>query len=169
MESKAECTREIHVEVPAEIVAQEHQSLVGKYQKLARVPGFRRGKVPASVIRQRFAETLSTEVVENLVPKYLQQEVDKQGLRLVSKPQVSDLHVHEGDPLRFKATFEVMPEIEVSGYDGLAPEHPEFSASEEEIEAALNKLRDEQAAYTAVEGRPAQAGDYAQISFTGTP
>jgi trigger factor len=169
IESKADCTREILVEVPADVVSHEQESLIGKYQKMAHVPGFRRGKVPASVIRQRFAENLNSEVAENLIPRYLQQEVDKQGLHIVSKPQVSDLHLHEGEPLRFKATFEIMPEFEISGYEDVAPQREEIVVTDEEIAEQLGKLREEQATYSAVEGRPAQPGDYAQISFTGSP
>ena len=168
-ETKANCLREIQVEIPAEVVTRETDSLVQKYQKLARVPGFRRGKVPASLVRQRYAEELKNDVVESLIPKYLQQETEKQGLKLVSAPRISDWRMAEGEPLRFKATFEVLPSIEVSGYKDLRPEPKSFSVSDEEVEAALNNLREQQATYTAVENRPLQDGDYAQVAFTGMP
>ena len=87
--------REIQVEIPAEEVARETDTLIQKYQKLARIPGFRRGHVPASVIRQRFTEDLKSEVVEALVPRYFRQEASKLGLHPVSQPQVTDLHVHD--------------------------------------------------------------------------
>jgi trigger factor len=161
--------REIQVEIPADVVTRETESLVQKYQKLARVPGFRRGKVPASLVRQRYAEELKNDVIENLIPKYLQQETDKLGLKPVSAPRISDWHIAEGEPLRFKATFEVLPEIEVSGYKELRPEPKPFSVSDEEVETALNNVREQQATYTAVEGRPLQDGDYAQVAFTGVP
>ena len=70
----------------------ETETLIQKYQKLARIPGFRRGHVPASVIRQRFSEDIKSEVVEALVPRYFRKEADKQGLIPVSQPQVTDLH-----------------------------------------------------------------------------
>ncbi len=168
-ETKADCTREIQVEIPAEVVARETENLVQKYQKLARIPGFRKGKVPSSLIRQRFSEDLKSEVVETLVPKYFREEAEKQGLMPVSQPRVTDLHLHEGEPLRFKATFEVMPDIEVSGYQELRPDKKEVAVSDEEVAAALDNLREQQATYTAIEGRPLQEGDYAQVSFTGTP
>jgi trigger factor len=168
-EAKANCLREIQVEIPADVVTRETDSLVQKYQKLARVPGFRRGKVPATLVRQRYAEELKNDVVENLIPKYLQQETEKQGLKPVSAPRISDWHIAEGEPLRFKATFEVLPSIEVSGYKDLCPEPKSFSVSDEEVEAALNNLREQQATYTVVENRPLQDGDYAQVAFTGVP
>src|SRR5262245_17962054 len=108
--------REIQVEVPADEVTRTTESLVQKYQKLARLPGFRRGHVPASIIKQRFSEDIKSEVVETLVPRYFRQEAEKKGLVPVSQPRVTDLHIHDGEPLRFKASFEVMPEVKVEGY-----------------------------------------------------
>ena len=94
--------------------------LIQKYQKVARLPGFRSGHVPASIIRQRFTEDIKSDVVEALVPRYFRQEAEKQGLIPVSQPRVTDLHIHDGEPLRFKASFEIMPEIKVEGYKELA-------------------------------------------------
>ena len=104
--------REIEVEVPAEEVARETETLIQKYQKLARLPGFRTGHVPPSIIRQRFAEDIKSDVVDALVPRYFRKETDRLGLMPVSQPRVTDLHVHDGEPLRFKATFEIMPAIQ---------------------------------------------------------
>src|SRR5579871_6284808 len=161
--------REIEVEIPAEVVARETETIIQKYQKLARLPGFRRDKVPATVIRQRFGEDIKSEVVEALVPRYFRQETSKQNLTPVSQPQVSDLHIHEGEPLRFKATFEVLPEIEVSGYQEVRAEKADTSVSDEEVEQALNHLREQNASFNAVEDRALADGDFAQVSFTGTP
>ena len=157
------------MEVAAEVVTRESDSLVQKYQKMARIPGFRRGKVPASVIRQRFGEDLKSEIVEHLVPKYLQEEFGRQGLKPVSQPRVTDLQIQEGEPLRFKATFEVLPEIEVAGYEELRAEHQPSSVSDEEVEQAVASLREHQATFTAIDDRPLEDGDFAQIGFTGTP
>jgi trigger factor len=163
------CTREIAVEIPADVVAKETDSVIQKYQKFARIPGFRKGKVPATVIRQRFAEDIKSEVVEQLVPRYFRQESEKQQLVPVSQPRVSDLHVHDGEPLKFKARFEVMPEIHVPGYQELRGEKAEVTVTDEEVEAALNNLREQHATYNSVEeDRPLQDGDFAQVGFTGT-
>ena len=161
--------REIQVEVPADEVTRTTDSLIQKYQQMARLPGFRRGHVPASIIRQRFAEDIKTEVVETLVPRYFRQEAEKQGLIPVSQPRVTDLHVHEGEPLRFKANFEVMPEIKVEGYKELRAHKPEITVTEQEVEEAVNSLREQHATFTSVEGRPLAEGDFAQISLDGTP
>jgi trigger factor len=169
VETKDACTREITVEVPADIVAQETERVLGQYQKMARLPGFRRGKVPAGVIRQRFAEDLKTEVVEHLVPRYFRQEVERQGLVPVSQPRVTDMHLGDGEPLRFKASFEILPPLEVSGYQELRAEKKDVTVEEREVEAAFERLREQQAAYDPVEGRSLVDGDFAQVSFTGTP
>lgn len=161
--------REIQVEIPAEDVARETLTIIEKYQKLARIPGFRRGHVPASVIRQRFKEDLKSDVVEALVPRYFRREADKLGLRPVSQPQVSDLHVHDNEPLRFKASFEVMPEVKVQGYKELRAEKKEITVTDEEVHQTLDGLREQQATYTTIEGRSLQEGDFAQASLDGQP
>jgi len=169
-EAKEGCTREIQVQVPAEVVARETESIVRKYQKLARLPGFRRGKVPAGVIRQRFAENVNSEVAEALIPRYFREEAAKQGLRPVSAPRVTQVHLQEGEPLRFTASFEILPAIEVSGYQELRASRPEVSVAESEVEEALENLRQQHATYAAVEeDRPLVDGDFAQVSFQGTP
>jgi trigger factor len=161
--------REISVEIPAEEVARETLTIIEKYQKLARIPGFRRGHVPASVIRQRFKEDLKSDVVEALVPRYFRLEATKLGLHPISQPQVSDLHVHDNEPLRFKASFEVMPEVKVQGYKDLRAEKKEISVTDEEVQQTLDGLREQQATYTTIEGRPLQEGDFAQASLDGRP
>ncbi|MGH9677057.1 MAG: trigger factor, partial [Candidatus Acidiferrum sp.] len=157
------------MEIPANVVVQESQSIVQKYQKQARLPGFRKGKAPASVIRQRFAEELRSDLVEQLVPRYFREQVEKQGLAPVSQPQVTDLHLHEGEPLRFKASFEVLPEFDVKEYQELRAETLEVKVTDEEVESELKNLREQRATYTAIEGSALADGDYAEIGFTGMP
>jgi trigger factor len=168
-ETRENTKREIQVEVPAEEVTRETDVLVQKYQKLARLPGFRRGHVPASIIRQRFGEEIKSDVVESLVPRYFRQEAQKLGLTPVSPPQVTDLHIHQGEPLRFKASFEVLPEIKVEGYKELRAEKTEISVSEQEVEEALKSLQEQHATFTTLEGRPLADGDFAQVSLDGKP
>jgi trigger factor len=125
--------------------------------------------VPASIIRQRFKEDLKSDVVESLVPRYFRKEAEKQGLVPVSQPRVTDLHIHEGEPLRFKATFEIMPEIKVEGYKELRAEHPQIDVKDEEVEEALNNVREQHATFTNVEGSTLSDGDFAQASMDGRP
>jgi len=168
-ETNSSTKREIEVEVPAEEVTRQTDTLIQKYQKLARLPGFRRGHVPASIIRQRFAEDIKSEVAETLIPRYFRQEADKHGLIPVSQPRVTDLHIHEGEPLRFKASFEVLPEIKVEGYKELRAEKPAISVSEEEVEQSLKSLQEQHATFTSVEARALADGDFAQVALDGRP
>lgn len=163
------CRRELNIEVPAAVVTRETDAVVHKLAKAARIPGFRKGKVPAGVIRNRFAEEVRGEVVESLIPRYFREEVQRQKLEIVSQPQVTDVHLQAGEPLRFKATFEVLPEIEVSGYQELRPEKPDTTVTEKEVEEALDNLREQGATYNTVDGRALADGDFAQVSFTGKP
>src|SRR5262245_15786847 len=161
--------REISVEIPAEEVTRETETLIAKYQKVARLPGFRAGHVPASIIRQRFKEDLKSDVVEALVPKYFRKETEKLGMIPVSQPRVTDLHIHEGEPLRFKASFEVMPDLKVEGYRELRAEHPVITVADDEINEALNNIREQHATFTLIEGSTLGDGDYAQASLDGKP
>ena len=92
------CQRELNIEIPADVVKAETDNLVNRYQKLARIPGFRKGKVPATIVRQRFAEEIKGDVVDALVPRYFRDEAKKQNLAPVSQPRVTDLHIHEASP-----------------------------------------------------------------------
>jgi trigger factor len=168
-ETKDAVKREISVEIPAAEVVRETELQIQRYQKSARLPGFRAGHVPASIIRQRFGEGLKNDVAEALIPKHFRREAEKQGLIPVSQPRVTDLHIHDGEPLRFKATFEVLPEIQVEGYKELRAEKPEIVVSDEEIEQALGNVREQHATYATVEGRALAAGDFAQASMDGKP
>ena len=161
--------REIEVEIPAQEVARETETLIRKYQKVARLPGFRAGHVPPTIIKQRFSEEIKTDVVEALVPRYFNQETERLGMHPVSQPRVTDLHVHEGQPLRFKATFEVLPEVKAEGYKDLRAERPDIKVTDEDVEQALADLRERAARFDAVEGRALAEGDFAQVSLDGTP
>jgi trigger factor len=168
-ETTASTKREIEVEIPSEEVSRETDVLIQKYQKLARIPGFRRGHVPASIIRQRYSQDIQNEVVDVLVPRYFRKETERLGLMPVSQPRVTDLHAHEGKAVHFKASFEVMPEIKVEGYKELRADHPEISVTDEEVEESLTGLQEQKATFAPVEGRAVADGDFAQVSLDGTP
>jgi trigger factor len=136
---------------------------------VARIPGFRRGHVPASIIRQRFSEEIKTDMVEALIPRFFKQEAERLSLHPVSQPRVTDLHLHEGEPLRFKAAFEVLPEIKLEGYKELRAEKPEIAVSEADVEQSLADLRERHASFNPVEGRALADGDFAQVSLDGNP
>jgi trigger factor len=168
-ETAASTKRELEIEIPVEDISRETDTLIQKYQKVARIPGFRSGHAPASIIRQRFAQDIQNDVMDALVPKYFRKETERLGLIPISQPRVTDLHAHQGEPMRFKASFEVMPEIKVEGYKELRAEHPAVSVTDQEVEDALKALQEQKATFSPVEDRSIADGDYAQASLDGVP
>jgi trigger factor len=163
-----ECTREVEVEVPADEVTKSFRTVLKKYQKLARIPGFRPGKVPETVLRSRFAGAIREEVVEAVVPPHFQAAINQKGLRPVSRPQVTDLQLEEGQPLRFKAAFEIAPEFSVEGYQSVKVEKPDTELTVAEFDAELERIRDARSTMEPVtDDRGLVDGDWAQITFTG--
>ena len=164
------CKREITVEVPADVVSTQADAVLLRYQKQARVPGFRKGKVPASIVRQRFADEIKGEIVEALVPRYFREETQKQNLQPVSQPRVTDLQLKQGEPLTFKASFEILPDFKIAAYDDIHVEKLPTEVTEEEVERALDNLRQRQATYSPVEEERRLAdGDFAVVGFNGMP
>src|SRR6201996_6313592 len=126
-----ELTREIEVEVGADEVSKSFKNVVKRYQKLARIPGFRAGKVPETLVRSKFAKEVRQEVLESLVSERFRKSIDEQKLRPVSEPQLLDLQLFDGQPLKFKAAFEVAPEIDITGYDSIHVAKPDSALTSE--------------------------------------
>ena len=163
-----ELTRSIEVQAPAEDVAKAFQQVTKRYTKLARIPGFRAGKVPPSLIKSRFAKEVRQEVLESLVSDRFRKALEEQKVHPVSQPQISELLLAEGAPLKFKATFEVLPEINIDGYDAVKVERPDASLEEGEFDVELANVLDHHATVEPVEeDRAITDGDWAEIGFTG--
>lgn len=163
-----ECTREVEVEVPADEVSKAFRTVTKRYQKQARIPGFRAGKVPESLIRSRFADSLRQDVVETVLPAHFREAIDKAGLKPISQPQVTDLHLEDGQPLKFKAVFEILPEISIAGYQSVHVPKPDTELTDAEFNAELDRIRDSRSTMEPVtEDRALANGDWAQITFRG--
>jgi trigger factor len=163
-----ELTREIEVEVGADEVSKSFKTVVKRYQKLARIPGFRTGKVPESLVRSKFAKEVRQEVLESLVSERFRKAINEQKLRPVSEPQLLDMQLVDGQPLKFKAAFEVAPEIDITGYDSVKVNKPDAELTDDEYAAELNRVLDSHATVEAVEeDRTLVDGDWAEIQFRG--
>ncbi len=164
-----EVTRTVEVTIPEDEVSRAMRSAVKRYQKQARIPGFRAGKVPESLIRARFAEGIRQEVLEAVMPQHFQRAISEGNHKLVSQPQVVDMKMEDGQPLWFKASFEVMPEFSVEGYQDVKVEKPSAAFTDEEFAAEIERVRDSRSTMEPVEEeRPLADGDWAQIAFTGS-
>lgn len=157
--------RTLEVKIPAEEVEQETARVVASLAKKIRIPGFRPGKVPVDMIRKRYAQDIQQEVVEKLVPKHFFERAEREGMNVVGTPGIKDLHFHAGEPLTFKAEFEVAPEIELKEYKGLEVAYQEPEVTAEDVEKRIEEIREQKADYVNVDPRPLEDGDYAVVSL----
>jgi len=165
----ASCRRELELEIPAEEISKASEKVAKEFAKMARVPGFRPGKAPISLIKRRFAEDIKSEVLQNLVPETVEKAVAEQKLSPVSQPQVDKLEFNEGQPVKFRASFDVLPEFTLANYKNLEIEMPEMNLTEEDVAKALAEMQQRAAAFTPVEGRAVQNDDFVQVKLHGTP
>ncbi len=167
--AEATCRRELELEIPAEEVTKAMERVAKEIARIANVPGFRRGKAPVSLIRRKFAEDIKGEVLQSLVPERVEKAVAEQKLTPVSQPQVDKLDFNEGQPLKFRAVFEVLPEFELGNYRSLELEMPTMDITDEDVLKALGEMRERAATFAPVEGRAIEDGDFAQVKLLGTP
>lgn len=163
-----ECTREVEIDIPADEVRKSFRTVVKRYQKAARIPGFRSGKVPETLIRSRFKDSIRQDVIEEILPGHFRAAIAEQNLAPVSQPQVSDLKLEDGEPLHFKAAFEVLPTFSIEGYQDVHVEKPDTELTDAEVNAELGRVLDSRATMEPVtEDRGLVNGDWAQITFRG--
>ena len=166
MESET-CKKELVIEIPPDIVKQESEAVTAQYRRLARIPGFRPGRAPASLIRRHFHDDIRNEVVQTLLPKYFENAIKEQNMSVIGRPQFADLKFEDESPLTCTAKFEVLPEFELKEYKGLEVEQGAFEVSEEEVNQSLEELRERAATFEPVEDRAAQNNDYVTVNYRG--
>jgi trigger factor len=163
-----ECTRELVVDVPADEVAKTYRGVTANYRKHARIPGFRTGKVPETVVRRKFAAEIRKEVIDTLLPQRFNKGVGELGIRPVGQPQVTELTVEDGAPLHVKAVFEFVPAFSIEGYKDVTVPKPSVEVTDEEFQQEIERLRDSRATVEPVEEeRGLTDGDWAEISYKG--
>jgi len=167
--AEATCRRELELEIPADEVSKAMERVAKEFAKVARVPGFRPGKAPITLIRRRFADDIKGEVLQSLVPERVEKAVNEQKLTPVSQPKVEQLDFNDGQPLKFRAVFEVLPEFELGNYKDLQLEMPVMDVVDEDVTKTLEDMRERAAAFAPAEGRPVLDGDFVQLKLTGTP
>jgi trigger factor len=166
--------KSLSFEIEPEVVDREIAERSRHYANRVKLPGFRPGKVPAHVIRQRFRAQVLEDVAEKLVNKVVRDELEGRGLRPVATPRVTELKIDENQPLTFKAEFEVLPLVDLPDYKGLPVKGRAPNVTEEAVDKEVDRLREEAARYDPIEGRPAAEGDHVvlDVVFTkddGTP
>ncbi len=158
------CRKQLKIEVPGPAVEAETDRVTREFGKKAKLPGFRKGKVPESLVRRHFGPDIRQEVLERLVPRYWRQAAAEKGIEPLMPPEVRDVHFHEGEPITFSATVEVRPEIELRNYQDFALPTPPVEPTAEEIAGALADLRRNHADWEPA-GRGAATGDRVRIEI----
>ena len=152
------CRRRLSVEAPLEVVQAAWEEAYGRVQRQARMPGFRKGRIPRGLVRRHFGDDVRREVIQQLVPTLYRQALDEVKLAPVEEPEFQDLHLEEDQPLRFTAVVEVKPTIVLGDYAGIRVRHSTEPVKDGQVQEALEELRERQATWEAV-SRPAQGGD----------
>jgi trigger factor len=159
--------RELEVEVAADETAREFERVLKDYASRARLDGFRRGKAPKDMVKRMFYADIKDAVIEALAPKALREGLRSENISPVSTPVIREISFREGEPLRFKALVEVLPEFELPPYKKLKVAKKEIKVDEAEIDRSIEELRQKSAEYIPVEGRGVADGDYAVVEWKG--
>ncbi len=161
------CRRRLSVEASREVVQAAWEEAYGRVQRQARIPGFRKGRVPRGLVKRHFADDVRREVIQQLVPTLYRQALDEVKLDPVEDPEFQDLQLEEDQPLRFTAVVEVKPVITLGEYTEIRVQHPPAPVTEGQVQEAIEELRERQATWEAV-SRPARGGDLVIADYTAT-
>ena len=161
------CKKELVIEIPAEAVQREIESVAGQFAKRARIPGFRPGHAPISLVRRHFQGDIRSEVAQTLIPRFFQTAVKEQKWEIVGQPQFEDLKFEDEQPLTCKATFEIYPDFELKPYKELEVEEEPAAVTDSDVDKAIEELRESAATFEVVDDRPAMDDDQVTVSYRG--
>ena len=156
-------------EIEAEVVMQEIEARAREYARKVKIPGFRPGKIPPAVIKQRLRQEVMGDVAEALVNKVVFQEIEGRGLKPLAAPKVTELKIDENQPMTFRAVFETLPIVELPEYKGLPVKGRRAEAKAEEVDAEIDRLREENSRFDPVEGRAVKHGDFVVVDLVWRP
>lgn len=162
--------KRLDIEIPEDVVAAEMTTIARELAKRARIPGFRPGKAPVSIVKSRYRDDILSEMYQNLLPRYFYDAVQENNLAVVEASTTFEPPDYaNGRPLSFQVGFEVFPSFEIGAYSEIPVEDVPTEVGEEEIDAYLANLVEERAEMSPVEeDRPLQTGDFAEITFSGS-
>jgi trigger factor len=163
------CRRELPFTIAWDEVEKDISAVVGRLRRQARIPGFRPGKAPVAVVRGRYWNEIKQEILEKLLPRVFWSTVDEDKLSVAGKPEFSDLHFEQNEPVVFKVLFEVFPEFELAEYRRLEAPFREPEVASEEIDQEIERLRQQHVSYRNLDSRPLKDGDIAVLSLKSDP
>ncbi|HEY3055362.1 MAG TPA: trigger factor [Thermoanaerobaculia bacterium] len=158
--------KSVEVEIPAERITNEAQRVTSEFSRHAKLPGFRPGKIPANVVRSRFAKEIQDEVMNRLLPVSFREAIAEKGLEPVGDPELERLDPYiEGAPVKYKANFEVKPQIELHEYRGIEVDEPKVEVTDADVDQMIERLREQASAYRPEPERGLGDGDFAVIDI----
>src|SRR6266404_1836955 len=168
VETQPDSISPLQIELPAEEVSKEWDAIANSFARFARIPGYRPGKAPRRVIEAKFRKEIQDELTKKLVSKSYHDAIAEKQLRVVSLTNLEEVQFGEDRSMRFRATVVTAPEFELPEYKNIPVQLPETKVTEAEIDAALERLRDQAADFVDVPERGLQMEDFAVIDFEGS-
>jgi trigger factor len=154
-----ETQKTLTIEIPSDVVDAEIDRVARDYTKQAKLPGFRPGKVPKTVVKQRFREQILHDVMHGLIPRAIDEALQERGIEPVDTPNIKDVDLHEGQPLKFTAAVETVPPFDPGDLATITVTRPSSAVADTAVDEALQRLRERAAKYDTVEGRAVSDGD----------
>jgi trigger factor len=154
----SETQKTVTIEIDSTVVDAEIDRVARGY-RAARIPGFRPGKVPAAIIKRRFKDQILHEVMHGLIPRAVEEALQERGIEPIDTPNIRDVALEEGQPLRFTAAVETVPPFDPGDLSTLQAMRPPATVTDEAVDQTLQRLRERGAKFEPVEGRPAEDGD----------
>ena len=167
-EQKENCVIDLHVMLPADRFEQEWQHIIGEYQRLARIPGFRKGKAPRSAVEKKYGKEIKKEATEKLMEVAVREAIREKKIELAQYPQVKEVKLNDDHTLEVTVTLVTKPEVELNGYEGIEVSVEKNLVDDATVNRQLEKLREDAADFTTVEGRGLEMGDFAILDYSGT-
>jgi trigger factor len=161
------CSVEIQVEVPAEIVQEKVDKIYERFLHESKVPGFRKGKAPLDVIKNKYKSLVREEITHNELKEFIRVALNEKKINPIIQPSVTQLDFEEGSPLKFTAMLEIKPEIQLKNYKGIKAKKEKTKVDEEEVDKVLNELREQRAQFIPVEDRKCNEEDLVVVDFEG--
>src|SRR6266498_4526680 len=158
----------LRIELPPEEVSKEWDAIANSFARFAKIPGYRPGKAPRSVIEKRFRKEIQDELTKKLVSKSNYDAIEQKQLRVVSLTNLEDVQFGEDKSMRFRATVVTAPEFELPDHKNIPVQLSDTKVSEAEVEATIERLRDQSADFVDVPERALQMGDFAVLDFEGS-
>lgn len=168
VENKPESVSTLKIELPPEEVTKEWDEIANSFVRFAKIPGYRPGKAPRRVIEAKFKKEIQDELTRKLVSKSYRDAIEQKQLRVVSLTNLEDVQFGEDKSIRFSATVITAPDFDLPDYKNIPVQLPSTDVTDAEVDAAVDRLRDQAADFVDVTDRGIEMGDFAVIDFEGT-